>query len=138
MKYVYICHPLSGDIEGNIEKVKDIVRSVCTEEIVAFAPHLAFAPVFNDNIPEERERGISTDLALLRSGKIDELWIYGEKLSEGMKFEVEVCIEHNIPIQVKSPILKTAVKNHVVSLAPLSTPRTKQGTPLAIASIVKA
>ena len=117
IKYVYICHPLRGDIEGNLEKVKDIVRAVCSEEFVAFAPHLAFATVFDDTIPEQRARGISTDLALLRSGKIDEMWVYGEKLSEGMKFEIEVCLEHNIPIRCKAPNLQRDVQVYMRAVA---------------------
>ncbi len=113
MKYVYICHPLSGDIEGNIERVKNIVREVCCEDTIAFAPHLAFAPVFNDTIPSEREKGISTDLALLRSGKIDELWVYGINLSKGMMFEINVCITHNIPVMCKSSTIKDDVKEYI-------------------------
>lgn len=136
MKYVYICHPLRGDVEGNLERVKDIVRKVCCEETVAFAPHLAFATVFNDENPAERKRGISTDLALLRSGKIDELWVYGERLSEGMKFEVDVCLEHNIPVVCKSPKLKKVVKEYILEkscVATITTQNTKIMAPLITA-----
>lgn len=138
MKYVYICHPLRGDVEGNLEKVKNIVREVCCEEIVAFAPHLAFAPVFADHIPEQRARGISTDLALLRSGKIDELWVYGEQLTEGMKFELEVCLEHNIPIRCKSPMLNHAVRSYIRAVSHARNPAQKStalATTPAIASV---
>ncbi len=120
-------------MEGNLEKVKNIVRRVCCDEVVAFAPHLAFAPVFNDNIPEQRARGISTDLALLRSGKIDELWVYGEHFSEGMKFEVEVCLEHNIPIACKSPKIKQEVDAYVRTITQLNPD--SQNRALAIASV---
>jgi hypothetical protein len=107
MKYVYICHPLSGDIEGNIEKVKKIVREVCCEETIAFAP------VFNDAVTSEREKGISTDLALLRSGKIDELWVFGSNLSKGMMFEINVCVTHNIPVLCKNNTIKADVKEYI-------------------------
>jgi hypothetical protein len=46
MKIVYIAHPISGDIKGNLEKIRLIVRGLNLEniDIVPFAPVLAGLP----------------------------------------------------------------------------------------------
>ena len=109
MKHVYICHPLGGAIEENMTKVKSIVKELCYKEVMPLAPHLAIATVLNDNIPEERKKGLHMCLHMLNPEKIDALWIFGEKLSNGMKMEIEHCMKHSIPIRCKSEVLDHTV-----------------------------
>ena len=70
MKIVYIAHPLSGDIEGNLSKVSDIIRYINLTEpdILPFAHYFVDCHALDDTIPEERERGIKNDIALLKAG----------------------------------------------------------------------
>mgnify|MGYP002682114808 CR=1 FL=1 len=108
MKIVYIAHPLSGDIEGNLSKVSDIIRYINLTEpdILPFAHYFVDCHALDDTIPEERERGIKNDIALLKAGFINEVWLYGDRISNGMRHEIELAESLNIPVIPKSPSTK--------------------------------
>src|SRR5215217_1678802 len=103
-KVVYIAHPISGDIQLNISKVLGIVKSLnmSNYDIVPFAPYLVDVQALNDDIPEERARGFENNVALFKNGAIDEVWLYGDRISPGMKFEINLAEDLGIPIIVKS------------------------------------
>ena len=100
MIIAYIAHPLSGDIEGNLKRVKEIGRQINLEEpeVVPFAHFFFDCYTLNDDIPEERERGIKNDVALMRKGFIDEVRLYGDRISTGMSHEVNLAIELRIKV----------------------------------------
>jgi hypothetical protein len=108
MKIAYIVHPIAGDVHGNIEKILAIVKKINLHrsDVVPFAPYIADVLALDDNTPEERSRGIENDVAILKSGVVNELWVYGSKISGGMKAEIELAFELNIPIVVMEPDLK--------------------------------
>lgn len=100
MKVVYIAHPVSGDIKGNLEKIRKIVRQVNLffPDIVPFAPYWLDCHALDDTIPEERARGIKNDIALFRKGFIDEVWLCGDRISAGMLAEKQLAEEMEIPV----------------------------------------
>jgi hypothetical protein len=104
MKIVYIAHPIAGDPKRNAERVKQIVRRInlTTEMIVPFAPYLVDLEVLDDNNPRQRKRGIKNDHELLMRGFIDELWLYGQRISQGMLEEAKLCIRLGIPVVAMS------------------------------------
>lgn len=100
-KVVFISHPLKGDMEGNTNKVKEICRELITNgEVIPLATHLLFPTFLDDNISEERRTGMDGTLELLK--RSDEVWVYGDKISEGMKEEIELAEKIGIPIVFKS------------------------------------
>ena|SRR4030042_1948242 len=107
MKIVYICHPVSGDVMGNIEKIMKIIRDInlSSEDVVPFAPYLGDLLALDDNKPEERSRGILNDIAILRSGIINELWCYGDRISAGMKEEINLAFNMGVPVKAMDPRL---------------------------------
>ena len=108
MKIVYIAHPISGDIQGNLNKVKNIIRQINLKEpdILPFAHYFVDCHALDDTIPKERERGIKNDTALMKAGFINEVWLFGDRISNGMKHEIELARELNIPIISKSENIK--------------------------------
>lgn len=100
MKIVYIAHPISGDIEGNLADLRRIVRKINMEfpDVVPFVPYYADIVSLDDNIPEERERGIKNDIAILKSGCVDEVWLTGERISNGMAAEKDLASKLGIPV----------------------------------------
>ena len=104
MKIVYIAHPISGDIDANLDRIKDIVRYINLTEpdIVPFAHYIVDCYSLDDTVPEERERGIKNDIALLRAGFIDEMWLFGDRISNGMKNEIKLAKELGIKVVSKS------------------------------------
>lgn len=97
MKLVYICSPLRGDIENNIKKAISYCKYAATKNVVPLAPHTIFTQYLNDNIPKEREQGLYMGIQLLK--KCDEIWVFGNRISEGMSSEIKLAKKLNIPIK---------------------------------------
>lgn len=94
---VYICSPLSGDVEANTERAKAFCRFALEQGQIPLAPHLLFPQFMNDDVPAERELAIFMDVVLL--GKCSELWVLGETVSEGMQTEIDVAKKRRQPIR---------------------------------------
>jgi len=107
MKIAYIAHPISGDIKNNLQKIIDIIReiNITQTDVVPFAHYWVDCHALDDDKPSERQRGINNDLEFFSRGFIDELWLYGDKLSNGMLAEIDICRGLNIPIVAKSEML---------------------------------
>ncbi len=56
-----------------------------------------FTGFLDDAIPEERSLGLSMGLELLK--RCDEVWVFGNKITEGMESEIKAALELNILIQ---------------------------------------
>jgi len=93
MKIVYIAHPISGNISENLRKIQEIGRQINLEEpnVVPFAPYFFDCHALDDNILEERERGIKNNIALISKGFIDEVRLYGNRISCGMHEEIKLA-----------------------------------------------
>lgn len=95
--FVYVASAYSGDVITNIEKVKQYCRFSLEQGQIPLAPHLMFQLFMNDDNLAERELVIFMDVILL--GKCDELWVFGDSISEGMVVEIEVAKKRRQPIR---------------------------------------
>lgn len=86
---IYVCSPLRGDIERNIHKAIGYSRYIYSQWGIPLAPHVIFTTFLDDNDPTERASGMEMGLELLV--KCDELWAFGDKVSEGMEAEIEAA-----------------------------------------------
>jgi len=100
MRIAYIAHPIGGDVQNNLEKIKNIVRHInLTEpEIVPFAKYWVDCHALDDNSREERERGIKNDREFFERRSFDELRLYGDRISKGMRAEIALAEKYCIPI----------------------------------------
>ena len=100
MKIVYIAHPISGDIQRNLKKIIDIVReiNITHDDVVPFCHYWVDCHALDDNNLSERERGIQNDREFFKRKFIDEVWVYGDKISNGMLAEIRLAKSLNIPI----------------------------------------
>ena len=96
-KIVYICSPFSGDVARNTEKARNYCKYAVSKGVTPIAPHLLFPQFLDDNCPVEREKGLAFGLALLE--KVDELWVFGTYISEGMHREIEKANGDGVPIK---------------------------------------
>lgn len=105
MKIAYIAHPIGGDVAGNVEKIIAIVRHINKTEpdTIPFASYIADIYALDDNIPEERDRGMKNSMALLTQGFVTEIRLYGNRISNGMREEVYLAKESGIPIRPMTP-----------------------------------
>ena len=101
MKRVYICSPLRGDIEGNIEKAKKYCKLALDKGYLPIAPHVYFTQFLNDRRPAERAQGLELGLELLNI--CNEIWVFGAA-SEGMKAEIDLAESLRMEIRYNSAI----------------------------------
>ena len=80
---VYICSPYSGNTEFNANNARIYSRFAIAKGAIPLAPHLLF-PQF---MSEEHERSLALFMGSVLLGKCKEVWVFGDKMSEGMKFE---------------------------------------------------
>lgn len=94
---VFVSSPYAGDVEMNVEYAKQACQYVITTGNAFFCPHLLYPQILNDQIQEERKLGMAMAKQLLLS--CDELWAFGNRISQGMFEEIEYARQHDIPIK---------------------------------------
>jgi len=95
--FIYVCSPLRGDIYRNIKKAVGYSLFVYKKGGIPLAPHTIFTQFLDDNIAEQREAGIEMGLQLLL--KCEELWAFGDRLSEGMIIEIAAAKSFGIKVK---------------------------------------
>ena len=83
---VYICSPFSGNEEVNRHRARAFCRFAVRSGYLPIAPHLLFPQFMDDSDPDERELALSFCNVLL--GKCHQLWVFGDRISEGMAREI--------------------------------------------------
>lgn len=96
-KLAYIASPYAGDIEANVEFAREACRYAVFQGVIPFAPHLLYPQVLDDTVPEERELGTMMGIRMLKL--CGELWLCGERLSEGMGQEMKEARRLGIPVR---------------------------------------
>lgn len=84
---VYICSPYAGDVENNTAAARRYCRFAVEVGYIPIAPHLLFPQFLNDSNPKERELGLFFGNAIL--SKCAEIWVFGDRISEGMEAEIK-------------------------------------------------
>lgn len=110
MKTVFIAHPIAGDVEGNTKKVLAICETIHDKEIIPVAPYLVSLQYLDDTVKEDRQLGVDANLECFRRKYIDELWLFGDRISEGVAAEVKLAMELGIPIVAKTEETKQDLK----------------------------
>ena len=97
MKLIFVASPYAGDVEKNIEYAKEACRYVLNEGNAFFCPHLLYPQILDDDNLEERKLGINMGKEFLN--KCDELWVFGNRISNGMFEEIEFARSKGISIK---------------------------------------
>jgi len=95
-KLAFICSPLRGDLEANMQRANRYCLFAVKEGVVPLAPHTIFTQYLDDEDEEERAAGLYLGQELLK--RCDELWCFGERISEGMKAEIALAKKRGIPV----------------------------------------
>ena len=81
---VYICSPYAGDIERNTYRARAFSRFAVEKKYIPIAPHLLWPQYLN----EETERWLGLKMGIVFMGKCEEIWVFGDVVSEGMAAEI--------------------------------------------------
>lgn len=98
MKRVFICSPYRGDVEKNLKAARKHARLAAIIGYCPVAPHLMFPQFLNDRDPEQRILGITLGVEMMKV--CDEVWIFGDRISSGMAYELEKAKELDIPVRL--------------------------------------
>lgn len=106
-KKIFVCSPYrpiaedpecqKSQLEANIYRAKTACRILSTLGFLPLAPHLYFTQFLKDEEKKERETGMKLGLRWLEEA--DELWVFGDTVSEGMAAEIQKANELNKPVR---------------------------------------
>ena len=85
---VYICSPYAGDMETNAENARKYSRFAVENMAIPFAPHLLM-PQYMD---EGTERELALRMGIIFLSKCEQLWVFGERISNGMAYEIKKAV----------------------------------------------
>lgn len=106
---VYVCSPYSGDVDANVKSTQEYCKFAVDSGYIPIAPHLLFTQFLNDKNPKERELGLFFGNAIM--SKCSEVWVFGSRISEGMKTEIKRAKWKNYKIRYFDEELKEVKKN---------------------------
>ena len=95
-KLVYICAPLRGDVEKNIEFARQKAREVFASGDVPVCPHLMFPPIADPSDPAQDQAARDMGLRLVES--CQQLNVYGPEWTDGMWAEINHATKRGIPV----------------------------------------
>ena len=88
MKNVYICSPLKGDKQKNLENAKRYAKYAFECGTAPVVPHF-YAEILNDDDTEDRQTGLRAAISLM--WQCDECWVFGEEITEGNENGNRLC-----------------------------------------------
>ena len=95
-KLIYICAPLRGDVEKNIEFARQKAQEVFASGNVPVCPHLMFPPIADPNSPAQDQAAREMGLRLVES--CQQINVYGSEWTEGMWAEINHAMKLGIPV----------------------------------------
>lgn len=113
-KTVFVAHPISGDVEGNLRKVAAICRVIHNPGLIPIFPSFARRQYLDDEGARVLAEEVNREY--FRRGMVDEIWFYGNRMSDGMKREAVAAHFFGIPLVGKSPATKLGLSEMAVEL----------------------
>ena len=104
---VYVCSPYRGNVEENVKKAREYSRFTFEKKNIPITPHLLYPQFLNDDDLFERNIAIhKINYVLL--GICQELWVFGDVITEGMQREILIAKKKNKRIRYFNQDLKEA------------------------------
>lgn len=106
MKLIYICSPFrSGNkVEqyANVRAAQNYCRDAYKKNCIPVAPHLYLPQFLDDDTPAERDLALRIGLRLI--DYCSEVWVHGDRISDGMRGEIEYATVTGKPVIYKNGI----------------------------------
>lgn len=94
---MYICSPYAGDVKQNVRRAQAYCRFAVQKNCVPIATHLLFPQFMDDTDPAQRQQALFMSRLLLT--KCNEVWVFGETISQGMASEIRKAESRNKTIR---------------------------------------
>lgn len=108
MTTIFVCSPYRpasidpaiarSQLEANMERVKLACRMLTKLGYLPLAPHLYFTQFLKDSDAGEREEGMKLGMEWMT--RADELWAFGDEITEGMSKEIAAAKEMGKPVRM--------------------------------------
>lgn len=95
-KLVYICAPLRGEVEKNIEFARQKAQEVFRAGNIPVCPHLMFPPFADPDDPAQDQAAREMGLRLLEV--CQQVNVYGPERTEGMRAEIRHAMDLGIDV----------------------------------------
>lgn len=99
MKLIYMCHPVAGDVPGNLARAKLWLRWLvenAPEPTAVIASWITEVEIWDDSKPTDREAGLARCRAVIE--RCDEVILVGGRVSSGMNMERTHARDHGIHV----------------------------------------
>lgn len=83
-RFIYICSPYRDNPRVNVMRARNYGKFAVSKGKIPLAPHLYF-PQFMSDVTE-RDTAMQMNFELLKL--CDEVWVFGDKITEGMAAEI--------------------------------------------------
>ena len=84
-QFTYICSPYRDNPHVNVMRARQYCKFAVSRGRIPLAPHLYFTQFLSET--NERGKAMSMNLELLRL--CGEVWVFGDRITEGMAMEIE-------------------------------------------------
>ena len=108
IRKVFVCSPYAGCVKGNVRNARMYSRFVFLCGCMPITPHLMYPRFLEDKDTKERDAGIQMGLILL--DYCNEIWVFGQKISNGMRREIAYAESHGILVRYFSDTCQEVVK----------------------------
>ena len=92
---VYVASPFAGDEARNAENAVRYCRFAVDSGAIPLAPHL-FLPRF---MSEANEREVAMFMNMVFLGRCEQLWVFGDRITDGMAAEIAKAKKRRMPIR---------------------------------------
>lgn len=92
---IFVCSPYGSDIENNTKRARAYIETVIQQGHTPFAPHLLYPQILDEKV--DRELGMELGLDMLTV--MDEVWVFGDRVTDGMRQEINGAISQGIPVR---------------------------------------
>ena len=104
-KLVYICAPLRGDVEKNIEFARQKAQEVFQTGDIPICPHLMFPPIADPENPQQDQTARDMGLRLVES--CQEVRVFGA-VTAGMQAEIDRAVQLGIAVKFEQkPLVRS-------------------------------
>lgn len=97
-RVVFVAHPVSGDVPGNLARARRWRRWVIDEcRMVPVMDWILHCEQYDDGDPQQRTDGLEQNRSLIR--RCQEVWLVGGRISQGMAAEAGYANTSCVPVR---------------------------------------
>ena len=108
VRKVFVCSPYAGCVKENVHNARMYSRFVFLCGCMPITPHLMYPRFLEDKDTKERDAGIQMGLILLDF--CNEIWVFGQRISNGMRREIAFAEAHRIVVRYFSDTCQEVIK----------------------------